>query len=180
MALIADRTRALALCWHTTMLRCTLRERSHPSSLDLPQPARPPPRTSSLFFLILSSLPSPLPVPCLIHGARFLSLFCKSCEGNLEGLSGINLKGKRLSLLLSLALSADWVRSPGTLRLLISTALPHRPHLCSKFLSELSSKKKKKQKKFCSTFCEMWPHPLFPAPVRDSLSESFCKPTGWY
>ena len=124
------------------------------SPLDLPQLAPFPlyPAFSPLFLLPpppprnhLSSSPSTLPVPRLIHRARFLSLFHESCEGNLEGLSGINLKRKRLSLLLSLALLADWVRSPGTCRLLISTTpLTARTHPCSKFLLELGSKKKKK------------------------------------
>lgn len=91
-----------------------------------------PPRNS------LSSQPSPLPVSHQIHRARFLSLFCESCEGNLEGLSGINLKGKHLSLLLSLALSADWVRSPGTCRLLISTTPVITPTAAQSFCQSLA------------------------------------------
>lgn len=137
------------------------------SPLDLPQLAPFPlyPAFSPLFLLPppprnhLSSSPSTLPVPRLIHRARFLSLFHESCEGNLEGLSGINLKRKRLSLLLSLALLADWVRSPGTCRLLISTTpLTARTHPCSKFLLELGSKKKKKISAPLSEKCG--PHPL--------------------
>lgn len=138
--LIADSTvlPTLALCWHTTMPGYTFGWMSpflsHLSPLDLPQLAPFPP-TFPLCSLCppppwnhLSSSPSTLPVSRLIHRARFLSLFCESCEGNLEGLSGINLKRKRLSLLLSLALLADWVRSPGTCRLLISTTPPHCTH----------------------------------------------------
>lgn len=147
------------------------------SPLDLPQPAPLPPYFVSVLSVsplknTLSSLPSPLPVPHLIHRARFLSLLCESCEGNLEGLSGINLKGKRLSLLLSLALSADWVRSPGTWRLLISGTLPHLPHLCSKFLlSALTKKNSVPLSEKCG------PHPLFSAPVRDWVKD-FVNPLG--
>lgn len=140
---------------------------SSPSSpLDLPQLAPLSPMVPLCSFCVsppetcLSSSPAPLPVPRQIHRARFLSLFCESCEGNLEGLSGINLKGKRLSLLLSLALSADWVRSPGTHRLLISTTpllLGTPTHPCSKFLSELGSKKKKKTVPLSE---KCGPHPL--------------------
>lgn len=122
---------------------------SSPSSpLDLLQLAPLPPQFPSVLSVPLpprnrlSSSPSPLPVPRQIHRARFLSLFCESCEGNLEGLSGINLKGKRLSLLLSLALSADWVRSPGTCRLLISTIPPPHPPLLGSFCRSLALKKK--------------------------------------
>lgn len=130
------------------------------SSLDLPQPAPLPHPPPYQFPSVLSvplppslenrlSSPSPLPVPRQIHRARFLSLFCGSCEGNLEGLSGINLKGKSLSLLLSLALSADWVRSPGTSRLLISTAPTHP--LLESFCRSVPLKNKKRIKS-CSTF----------------------------
>lgn len=140
------------------------------SPLDLPQLAPLPPQFPSVLCVSLprnhlsSSSPSPHSVLCQIHGARFLTLFCESCEGNLEGLSGINLKRKRLSLLLSLALLADWVRSPGTCRLLISTTpLSHRPPTTpaqSFFWAWLQ------KKKICSTFWEMWaPTPFF-APVR--------------
>lgn len=125
------------------------------SPLDLPRLAPLPPQFP-LFSVSLprnclsSSSPSPRSVVCQIHRARFLSLFCESCEGNLEGLSGINLKRKRLSLLLSLALLADWVRSPGTCRLLISTIplppLPTAP--AQSFFRAWLQKRKKK----CSTF----------------------------
>lgn len=140
--------------------------------LDLPQLAPLPPRFSLSVLSVsfprnhLSSSPlSSLPVLCQIHRARFLSLSCESCEGNLEGLGGINLKRKRLSLLLSLALSADWVRSPGTWRLLISATSsppPPPPPPCSKFLSELGSKKKS-----VPLSAKCGPHP-FPLHLRET------------
>lgn len=82
---------------------------------------------------------------CQIHWVWFLACYSESCKGNLEGLSGINLKRMLLSLLLFLALLAGWFCSSG-LQAFDLTSFPHSPppcYWCSKFLSELISKKKK-------------------------------------
>lgn len=140
---------AVVHCWLTEMAWCTREEQAHPFFHPGLSPTGSFPLTVSLCSVCLPlqknclSFPwSPHPNTRQIHGARFLSLFCKSCKGNLEGLSGINLKGKRLSLLLFLALSADWVCLPGTCSLLISTT-PLTTSTATKFLMELSLKKKK-------------------------------------
>lgn len=158
---------AVVHCWLTEMAWCTREEQAHPFFHPGLSPTGSFPLTVSLCSVCLPlqknclSFPwSPHPNTRQIHGARFLSLFCKSCKGNLEGLSGINLKGKRLSLLLFLALSADWVCLPGTCSLLISTT-PLTTSTATKFLMELSLKKKNliHLKRTGS------PIPLSPAPV---------------
>lgn len=80
--------------------------------------------------------------------------FSESCKGNLEGLSGINLKRMHLSLLLFLALLAHWFCSSGTCRLLISPPsppththpTPHQRATAAQSFCQSSPLKKKKGK----------------------------------
>lgn len=120
---------------------------------------------------ICLSSSSSLPARRQIHRARFLSLFCESCEGNLEGLSGINLKGKCFSLLLFLALSADWVGSPGTCRLLIFTVPTPAQSFCQ------SSPPKEQKKKNLFHFLRSLGPIRFPLHLWET-SSSFVNPPG--
>lgn len=79
-----------------------------------------------------------------INILRFLSLSCKSYEGILEGLGGINLKKEALvSPPLLLALLADWVRLQRTC-LGFWSSPPTTPTSRSKFFIRASFEIKKK------------------------------------
>lgn len=83
------------LCWHTSAA-WMYPQRTSPPFCSPPHRSFPFSFSSLRFIFLLLRLPSP--TPRQICGVRSLSLFCESCEGNLEGLSGINLKGKCSSL----------------------------------------------------------------------------------
>lgn len=123
------------------------------SAWNHPERMNPPFQIPFFFFsaptllsvsLPLTSLTSPLSDP---QGVIFLVCFSESCKGNLEGLSGINLKRMHLSLLLFLALMAHWFCSSGTCRLLILPPFPapHHPATAAQSFCQSSPLKKKKK-----------------------------------
>lgn len=132
-----------------------LNNTAHPTSAwNHPERMNPPFQIPFIFFsaptllsvsLPLTTLSSPLSDP---QGVIFLVCFSESCKGNLEGLSGINLKRMHLSLLLFLALLAHWFCSSGTCRLLISppSPTPHHPATAAQSFCQSSPLLKKKKK----------------------------------